>query len=669
MKELIGRFQGTARGYGFLLTGDGGPDWFIPPGETAGAWDGDEVSARPLGTDDDGQRQTAKVTAVRKRAATVVTGRLAKLKNEMWLLPDSDKLPKIRIPARGAKPFPAGEKVAVKMLSFGTRVTPPMGAVLARFGRADSRAAAVEAILFNYEISPDFPDEAMAQAHAAPKTVPPEAAHGRLDLRDALVITIDGAAAKDLDDAVSLSHDEHGNTILGVHIADVSHYVTHNSPLDREALERGTSVYFADRVVPMLPPALSNGICSLNPQVDRLTLSCVMTVDKHGFVTNHTIAKSVIRTAERMTYEDCNVLLEGGDDALAARYAHVLPLLRDLNALAARLSKKRRGRGALMLETSETGFVCDDDGKPVAVFVRRSGRAESLIEECMLLANETVAEHLCHAGAGGVFRIHERPSLEKTETLRAMLAPLGYELPEQADGHALQKILNAAAGKPEQAAVHMMILRALMKARYDAEDRGHFGLAASHYCHFTSPIRRYPDLVVHRMLSALTGDGRDLKKLTKFTVRAAEQSSRRELAAVSAEREIEKCYAAEYMAGHIGKTFPAVVSGVTKFGVYVTLENGVEGMISREALPGDAYHYDEKRLTLSGEQHNIHFSFGMSLPVVCIDANAGTGEVAFAPEGITLHSPPPKRAQRHGKSEPSVTTRKSYRASKRSRRR
>lgn len=303
----------------------------------------------------------------------------------------------------------------------------------------------------------------------------PGAAAGRRDLRGETVITIDGVSAKDLDDAVSLTRDGEGRWVLGVHIADVSHYVTDGSALDREAWERGTSVYFADRVIPMLPPELSNGICSLNPHVDRLTLSCFMTMTEDGAVVRHEITKSVICSAERMTYADCNVLLEDGDPGLTERYKHIVPMLKDMAALADKLKKQRRLRGSLDIESSEAVILCDEEGKPVGMELRRQGRAESLIEEFMLIANETVASHLNRLGKPAVYRVHEKPSEDKTERLRTMLAPFGLEL-RQADHFSLQKVLDAVKGKPEESAVNAILLRSLMKARYDGENLGHFGL-------------------------------------------------------------------------------------------------------------------------------------------------------------------------------------------------
>ena len=445
----------------------------------------------------------------------------------------------------------AGDRAAVAMTSFGSAKLPPMGTLREVFGPAGERESAVAAILYQNDISRDFPDAVLAEAQAAPREVESSALAGRLDLRDKIIITIDGASSKDLDDAVSLEKDGRGRWVLGVHIADVSHYVTQGSALDLEAWERGTSVYFADQVVPMLPRELSNGICSLNPRVDRLALSCIMTLTPEGEVVDHTIAKSVIRTTERMTYEDCNLLLDGQRrgqaPALQERYRHILPMLEDMAALSKVLEGRRRRRGALELDTKESYVICDESGAPVDVAVHSQGVSEALIESFMLAANECVAEHLNRLDKPCVYRVHEKPSPDKAEALRTMVAPLGYDLKE-ADGPSLQKLLE--------------------------ENLGHFGLGAKYYCHFTSPIRRYPDLMVHRILTALLDGkltGQREKKLAAAVQKAAVQSSQREIAAQTAEREIEKRYMAEFMRGHLGETFAGTVSGVTRFGLFVML--------------------------------------------------------------------------------------------------
>ena len=626
---LTGRYQGSGRGFGFFIP-EGGEgrkdDCFVPPRRDGGAWDGDTVEAVMEGEDPKAPgRYLARITKIIERGNQNVTGTIHKANREIWLRPDSDRLGEA-IKVLGKAKVKEGEKAAVKVRSYGSPHTSPTGTLCATFGPAGSRSASTEAILFQQDIHREFPDEVALEAQKAPQEVEEAARKGRLDLRDKLIITIDGAASKDLDDAVSLEHDG-DNWVLGVHIADVSHYVTPGSALDEEAFARGTSVYFADQVVPMLPIALSNGICSLNEGVDRLAISCFMTLDQEGNILSHQVAESVIRSTHRMTYSDCNALLAGTDPALEARYADMLPMLREMWTLSKALEKKRRNRGSLDLDTQESYILCDNEGNPVEILARRQGESEKLIESFMLCANETVAKHLFDAKFPGVYRVHEKPSMDKTENLKAMLAPLGYSL-KIADGHSLQKVLDAAKGKPEAPAVSMMVLRSMMKARYDVENLGHFGIGADYYCHFTSPIRRYPDLMVHRCLHALltkTGG----KRLGRDCEKAASQSSQREIAAQTAERDIDKLYFAQFMHSHIGETFPATVSGVTRFGLFAALPNGVEGLIPVETLPEDEYAYDEIRMTLTGERTGTVYTFGMELEVVCVAADEGTGRVEF----------------------------------------
>ena len=642
-QELTGIYQASGRGFGFLIPEEG-EDCFIPPRADGGAWNGDKVVAQVVEEDREKGRRVAKVTRVLARANRTVTGVLERRDHALWLRPDSDRLPgPIQVYTK-RKNVRAGERAAVAMTSFGGGKTAPMGTLREVFGPADRRESAVEAILYSHDIVRAFPPAVMAETQAIPQTVAPAALAGRLDLRDKLIFTIDGASSKDFDDAVSLERDGEGNLVLGVHIADVSHYVRPGSQLDLEAFERGTSVYFADQVVPMLPEALSNGICSLNPQVDRLALSCILTLGADGQVLRHRIAKTVLRSKERMTYEDCNRLLAGEDPALAERYAHILPMLKDMAALARQMEKLRRSRGALDLETKESYVICDSEGKPVAVGQRQQGESEKLIESFMLAANECVAEHLNRLHKPCVYRIHEEPSGEKAEALRTMVAPLGYDL-KSADGPGLQKLLDWAKGKPVEGAVSMMVLRSLMKARYDKDNLGHFGLGAEFYCHFTSPIRRYPDLLVHRVLSALL-DGsldRQEKNLAAAVQRGAVQSSQRELAAQEAEREIEKRYLAEFMVGHVGETFTGVVSGVTRFGLFVTVAGGVEGLLPVEALSGGPWEYDQAHLLLVELGGSGRYTFGMALEVECAAADPVSGQVDFILPGGT----PVVKQERH----------------------
>lgn len=625
-----GIYWSSGRNYGFVTPENETEDIFLPPHCSGQAWHGDRVSVALDPVQVPGSRPTGRVVAVLARANLTAIGRVERLGKELWLIPDGGKLPSVKLTGGHAN-LRHGDKAEAKICSYGSRKEPPLGIPLRTFGRDGTRQAAVEAILARHAVPRTFPPEVLQEAGRVPAEVPASALAGRMDLRDRLIITIDGPTAKDLDDAVSLTREEDGRWQLGVHIADVSHYVSEGSPLDQEAWRRGTSVYFADQVVPMLPEALSNGICSLNPQVDRLTLSCLMTLDRQGQVLEHTIAKTVIRTAERMSYPDCNALLKGEDEALAQRYEAILPMLRQMAELARTLKRKRRLRGALELESTECSVLCDGQGNPVEIQRRAPGESEGIIEEFMLIANETVAEHLSRAGKPGVYRVHQEPDEGKIERFRQLAAQFGYTL-DTPDGFGMQKVLDGARGRPEEGAVSMLLLRSLMKAQYAPENLGHFGLAAEFYCHFTSPIRRYSDLMIHRILTALldgTLAGSREQKLRAAAAEAAAQSTQRETEAETAERDIEKCYMAEYMQGHIGERFSGLVSGVTRFGLFVLLSNGVEGLLPVSCLPDDSYEYDEERMELAGFRTGRVYSFAMPVEVVCAAADPGAGEVTL----------------------------------------
>ncbi len=631
--KLQGIYHANPKGFGFVTPEEPDPqgDWFVARHDARGAWDGDTVELLPTDLD----RHAGRIAAVLHRANPTVTGVLRRSGRVWYVEPDSSKLTHaIQLTGR-ARGLSAGLRCAVKVVSYGTGPTPPLATLERLFGPAGTLESAQEAILFRYGVTPIFPEEVEAEAAALPQRVSGGDLAGRTDFRDGCVVTIDSASAKDLDDAVSLTTDRQGHRVLGVHIADVSHYVQPKTALDAEAFERATSVYYVNHVAPMLPTALSNGICSLNPQVDRLTLSCLMTLDDQGNVVDHAIVKGVIRTADRLNYDEVNAFLDGQrPQAGPMTDPAIQALVTALDSLAAQRRKARRQRGALELASGECYFVMDDQGQVADIRRRVSGRGESLIEECMLLANETVAKHLCDNALPGVFRVHEAPSGDKIEGLKHMTAPLGYDL-RGGDGFQLQKLVDWARGGPLEGAVSMMVLRALMKARYDGKDLGHFGLAAKHYCHFTSPIRRYPDLVVHRILSTDLA-GKSAKMLAGFTVQAAGQSSQREIAAQSAEREIEKLYMAQFMAAHIGETFPGVVAGVTRFGVFVALTSGVEGMVPIEALGDDRWELDEEAQRLVGAHSGVAYQLGAAMEVLCAGADPSTGKIDFTLPGAGI---------------------------------
>ena len=458
----------------------------------------------------------------------------------------------------------------------------------------------------------------------------------RRDLRNEVIVTIDGADAKDLDDAVTVSKLENGHYKLGVHIADVSYYIEENSPMDQEALERGTSVYLVDRVIPMIPHRLSNGICSLNPRVDRLTLSCEMEIDSTGKVIHHEIFQSVIRTTERMTYEDVNKILVDKDGALREKYKELVPMFEQMEKLAKILRGKRMGRGAIDFDFKEAKVLVDEEGKATDVVIRERSVAERLIEEFMLAANETVAEHFHWLNVPFVYRIHENPNEDKLQSFFEFLSGMGIRVKGVAhDIHPqqLQKILENVADRPEEMIVSKLMLRSMKQAKYDPNSIGHFGLAATYYTHFTSPIRRYPDLIVHRLIRTYLIH----KQMSKKVIHKWEQllpditkhASLMERRAVDAERETDDLKKAEYMLDKIGDVFKGVISSVTSFGLFVELENTVEGLVHVSYLTDDYYHFDEKSYSLIGEMTRKIYRIGQEVNVRVINVNLEERVVDF----------------------------------------
>lgn len=669
---VTGTFLATERAFAFVAPdtdGDGAKpdDLFIPPGASGGAWHGDRVlvkmSERKNGR---GQREGA-VIRVLQRADRELTGALVQRGNAYFVQPTSKKYPEIAIDRHHLGDAQPGDRVAVSISHYGDEKFLPQGVVEADLGEDGTMEAAIAGILHENGVYDVFPDDVLQAADAMPQEVDPSALDGRLDLRDKLIFTIDGDDAKDFDDAVSLEVLDNGHLLLGVHIADVSHYVTPGAPLDLEAFRRGTSVYYPGHVVPMLPFALSHGICSLNPHVDRLTFSALMEVDKDGRRYKARFAKSVIRSGARMTYNKVNKIL-AGDKALREEYGFLVETAERMNDLAHAMYKRRIERGALELDIPEAEIIVDADGRPTDIGWRARGESEHLIEEFMLAANEAVAEYMCKRELPTVYRVHENPDPDKLRVFAAFARPFGYRIdpskPE--DTFQFQTVLRGAKNDPKQRILPTLLLRSLARARYADECIGHYGLKAKFYLHFTSPIRRYPDLVAHRMLQkALTGE--------EFTAsdentceEAASQSTTREQAADECERGIDKLYIAAYMKRFVGKEFDAEVSGVQSFGVFVALENGCEGLIRVELLAGDRYEYDEQRMTMVGRRTGKRFTIGTPIRVKLLAASEVTGQIDFAPvdgalpvADITDDAPPPafapapgnraqRRRQKHG---------------------
>lgn len=630
---LTGVFQATERGYGFVTpeTPDENGDVFIPPYATGKAWQGDRVLVH-LTDSPRGHKREGEVMRILSLCTDEVTGTVMQRGKTVFVRPASKKYPDLIIPKNRTLDARSGDRVAVKVMFRGDGRLSAQGAITQIFGRNGTMEASIAAILHENGITVPFPDEALRQADACGDTVDPAEAARRMDLREKLIFTIDGDDARDFDDAVSLEPMENGHMLLGVHIADVSHYVTPGSPLDDEAYRRGTSVYYPGHVVPMLPVALSNGICSLNPDVDRLAFSAFLEVDKDGRCHKSQFAKTVIRSKARMTYRKMNEIFDGNEER-RAEYAFLTETADRMHALSQAMRRRRMERGALDLDLPEAEILTDESGEPVEVSFRARGDAEKMIEEFMLAANEAVAAYMTHRNNPTVYRVHESPDPEKLRVFAQFARPFGYRVDasKPSDTAQLQAVLDGAKDDPRQRALPTLLLRSLARARYDAECLGHYGLQAKEYLHFTSPIRRYPDLVAHRMLFKAISGQQYTKSDWVFCEEAASQSTTREFAADTAERDIDKLYLAAYMEQFIGQDFDGEVSGVTSFGLFVSLKNAVEGLVRVEDLPGDDYEFDDQKMMLIGRRSRVRYTMGTPMRVRLTAASRVTGLIDFIP--------------------------------------
>ena len=630
---LTGVFQATERGYGFVTpeTPDENGDVFIPPYATGKAWQGDRVLVH-LTDSPRGHKREGEVMRILSLCTDEVTGTVMQRGKTVFVRPASKKYPDLIIPKNRTLDAHSGDRVAVKVMFRGDGRLSAQGAITQIFGRNGTMEASIAAILHENGITAPFPDEVLRQADACGDTVDPAEAARRMDLREKLIFTIDGDDARDFDDAVSLEPMENGHMLLGVHIADVSHYVTPGSPLDDEAYRRGTSVYYPGHVVPMLPVALSNGICSLNPDVDRLAFSAFLEVDKDGRCHKSQFAKTVIRSKARMTYRKMNEIFDGNEER-RAEYAFLTETADRMHALSQAMRHRRMERGALDLDLPEAEILTDESGEPVEVSFRARGDAEKMIEEFMLAANEAVAAYMTHRNNPTVYRVHESPDPEKLRVFAQFARPFGYRVDasKPSDTAQLQAVLDGAKDDPRQRALPTLLLRSLARARYDAECLGHYGLQAKEYLHFTSPIRRYPDLAAHRMLFKAISGQQYTKSDWVFCEEAASQSTTREFAADTAERDIDKLYLAAYMEQFIGQDFDGEVSGVTSFGLFVSLTNAVEGLIRVEDLPGDDYEFDDQKMMLIGRRSRVRYTMGTPMRVRLTAASRVTGLIDFIP--------------------------------------
>lgn len=642
-----GKIEVTQRGFGFIVldgTERGGKkndgsvstDVFIPASEMAGAMNGDRVLCKITKGLEDGKRREGVVVKIVERANTTIVGTFQKNKNFGFVIADDKKLNQdIFIGSGATMNSESGDKVVVKIIKWPEGDKKAEGKVIENLGNKNAPGVDILSVIHKFGLPEAFPGKVEAAAEAISAEVSEEEIRGRRDLRDMTIVTIDGPDAKDLDDAVSIELLENGHYRLGVHIADVTHYVKEGSALDKEAFARGTSVYMVNKVVPMLPRRLSNGICSLNPQVNRLTLSIFMDIDEKGQVVAHDICESIIKTKERMIYDDVSDILEGQREEELSRYDYLKDTFKQMETLALILRHRRDIRGAIDFNFAEAKIKCDEEGRAIDVVKEERRIANRMIEEFMLIANETIAEHFFWMDIPFVYRIHELPNEEKIENFNKFLASFGYFI-KMKDGEvhpkAIQILLGKVEGTREEHVINRLMLRSLKQAKYSPNNEGHFGLAAKYYSHFTSPIRRYPDLQIHRIIKeTLQGKLSEsrIERLKGIVEAASLQSSERERLAEQAERDADDMKKAEYMERFVGHEFTGVVSSVTSFGFFVELENTVEGLVRLNNLEDDYYYYDEERIQLVGERTKKVIRMGDVVSVLISRVNVDLREIDF----------------------------------------
>lgn len=632
-----GIFSGTTKGFGFVSVEGEDGDIFIPPDATNGAFHGDKVRITVIGGEEDGKRREGAVTAVIERGFREVVGVYEQGKNFGYVLPDNQKFAKdVYIPKEKSMGAVQGHKVLARLTDYGSDKKNPEGEIVQILGHVNDPGVDVLSVIKAFGLPEEFPEQVMTEASDAENEIREEEVNGRLDLREWQTVTIDGEDAKDLDDAITITK-ENGIFTLGVHIADVTHYVKEGSALDKEALERGTSVYLVDRVIPMLPHKLSNGICSLNAGCDRLALSCIMEVDEKGTVISHRIAETVIRVDRRMTYTSVKKILTDRDEAECREYEELIPMFERMEELSGILREKRRQRGSLDFDFPESKITLDKKGKPVDIRPYERNRATKIIEDFMLLANETVAEDFYWQETPFVYRTHDTPDHEKILQLGIFIHNFGYSMKAGRDEihpKEIQKLLAKIEDTPEEALISRVTLRSMKRARYTVECTGHFGLSAKYYCHFTSPIRRYPDLQIHRIIKENLRGQMTEKRIHHYEEIlpcVAADSSRLERRADEAEREVEKAKKAEYMAQFVGETFEGVISGVTSWGLYVELANTVEGMVHMSELWDDYYIYQENLYQLVGEDFGRVYKLGQKIKIQVTGVDKILHTIDFAP--------------------------------------
>ena len=670
----IGMYTGNPKGFGFVTVEGEDEDYFIPENASSGALHGDKVMIRIVKSPT-GRRKEAEVVRIMEHGNSQVVGYYQKNKNYGFVIPDNQKICQdIFISKKHTMGAMTGHKVVVQITDFGDGKKSPEGKVIEILGHVNDPGTDILSIVKAFNLPVEFPEEVMQSLDLIPDEVKPEETKDRMDIRDWKTVTIDGEDAKDLDDAITLTKGDDGYQ-LGVHIADVTHYVKEHAPLDKEALKRGTSVYLVDRVIPMLPHKLSNGICSLNAGTDRLALSCIMDIDLQGKVVGHNIAETVIHVDRRMSYhqvdgilrataikdhgiyddidysrisdvslDDVEVCLNDGTRVrgkqILEKYQDELEFFQNMYELSKILRERRMERGSIDFDFPETKISLTEDGEPVEIGPYDRNPAHKIIEDFMLMANETIAEDYFWQDIPFEYRVHGAPDEEKVEKLQALIKGFGYYFKSSNDTihpKEFQKLLKKIEGSPEEGFISRMTLRAMQQARYSTECSGHFGLATKYYCHFTSPIRRYPDLQIHRIIKENLHGRLTEKRLSHYSgilPVVAESNSKNERRAQEAEREVEKLKKAQYMSRRIGEEYDGIISGVTGYGVYVELDNTVEGMVRISSIPDDFYIYREESMSIVGKDSGKTYTMGQKvrIKVVHVDKLLKTIDFEFALE-------------------------------------
>lgn len=636
MNLIVGKLEGNERGYGFVIPEkEDRNDTYISSENMNGALHGDKVIVRIIKKVEEDKKEEGEILRILDRANSTIVGTFESSKGFGFVLPDDPRINMdVFVPKAHMNKALTNQKVIVEITKWPEKRRNPEGKVIEVLGYIDEKGTDILSVIRQFSLPEKFTDKELNAADSIEQEVSQREIKKRVDLRDLNTFTIDGEDARDFDDAVSIEKLENGNYKLGVHIADVSHYIKESSALDKEALKRGNSVYLVDRVIPMLPKQISNGICSLNPKEIRLTLSVLMEIDKSGNVKNHEILESVIESKERLIYDDISDLLEKDDEEIKDRYIHIYEDLKHMEELCYVLNKKRERRGSLDFDFPEAKIILDEDGKAVDIKKEERRITNRIIEEFMLVCNETIAEDMYWTQVPLIYRVHEDPDAERINEFNKFIHNFGYSLKGTQEIHPkeLENLMVQIKGKKEEGLINTLLLRSLKKAKYSSKIDSHFGLASKYYCHFTSPIRRYPDLEVHRIVKEHINGRLSPNMIEKLELRlaqVAEQTSTTERIAEEAEREVEDLKKAQYMEERIGNEYNGIISSLTHFGMFIQLENTIEGLVHFSNMVDDYYYYDEEKYYIIGEGTKKQFKIGDEVKIKVIGANVLRGTIDF----------------------------------------